>query len=277
MGLPFNFLISTSKHILLYEKNNVRSLHTGSGVYFGIAKGHGLYFIIGRNNFDGTGGGFTDSLNSLVIIDSTFTVKGEIPIGFVKDGHQLLFKDDSLYICNTGYDIITKLTADNQMSHITFSDSYGKDICHYNSINFYENKWYVTQHRTEFGKDDGGISIYDNEWKRLDYIEIGKHIHNCVVDGDYLFATDSYNGQLVKINLKDKNDKVIYPILKGYLSRGIIIKDGYLLCGLSEFDVREKRHLEKNGRISVFKYPEIEFLDQIIIEGIGQVNDMLLI
>lgn len=276
LDLPFRFLISTSQAVYLYDLG-LRKIHEGNGVYFGISSKSPQYFVLARNNFDGTGGGNPNGINSLIIFDEEFKALGDVQLeDFVKDGHQIYCKDNILYVCSSGLDAISKIHSDGRLAYITFGESFGNDICHYNSINYYNDKWYITQHRTEKGKDNGGVSIYDSDWKFLEFIEVGKHVHNCNVKDGFLWVTDSSNGAIVRIELNNPSNKVTFPVLTGYLSRGLIITDQFLLCGLSEFDTRENRHSHKNGRISVFKYPEIEFLDQIIVPNCGQINDLFL-
>jgi len=275
--LPFNFLVATSKAVYLNSSKELLKIHEGNGVYFGLTANYPQYYVLARNNFDGTGGGNPNSMNGIIIFNKDFKTLGSVDLDFVKDGHQILYKDSSLYICNSGLDAISKIHSDGRLAHITFDVSFGQDICHYNSISSHNDRWYIAQHRTEVGKDNGGISVYDNEWKFLQFIEVGKHVHNCIVKDGFLWVANSYTGTLVKIDLNDTNNKTEYTVLKGYLSRGLIITDEYLLCGLSEFDSRENRHANRSGRISIFKYPEMEFLDQIIISDCGQINDLLLV
>ncbi len=274
MSLP-NFLISTSRAIYLY-RDKLEKMPQDHGVYFGLTKIPEIgYCALGRNNFDGTGGGNPNGVNSLEFIDKNFNHLSTVRAEFIRDGHQILYKDESIYITNTGLNCITAVHKSGKGANIQLYDELGTDVHHINSINWHDDKWYLNQHRREFGQDNGGIAIFDNNWKFLEYIEVGKHTHNCLIKDGFLWVSDSDNGQLFKINLETK-DKTVFPIDQR-MTRGLIITNEHLLIGLSEKDTRENRHKNKTGRIKVYLYPSMEWVHTIEIPDCGQVNDLLLL
>lgn len=268
------FLITTSRKVLLYDNGNIREILNG-GVFFGVCKlpGYG-YTVLNRNNFNGTGGGNPDSTNRLEFLNENFDYVQTAFLDFIKDGHQITCVDDIIYVTNTGFNVITSLQKTGEAGHIEVYKEVGKDINHINSINFYNNKWWLCQHRM-YDKDDGGVAVFDSDWRFLCYYNIGKHAHNAVVKDGHLWSTDSDNGQIIKINLETK-ERIEYSIAHNLMTRGLIITDDYLVVGLSEFDVREKRHAEKTGQVAFYKYSTMEYVSSLELPGVGQVSDLLL-
>lgn len=277
LNLPFKFLIATSKSIFLYSNNEISKLLDG-GVFFGLTQLKDQYIALNRNNFDGTGGGNPNGINSLDFFNSEFKHIGGVELGFIKDGHQIYAdENEDLIITNTGLNMLTKISQDGKILNLIPNPEHGKDVHHYNSISKYKNTWMVNQHRSKEGLDDGGVMLFNENWTKIDYIPIGKHVHNCKGCDGFIWVTKSYDGKLVRVNMSDINDRVEYDISPGHLTRGIIIAHEYLLVGLSEFDNRDNRHKNKTGRVKVYKYPEIKYLDTIEIPDCGQVNDILLV
>lgn len=278
INLPFSFLISTSRGIFSYKDSVIDKIYNG-GVCFGLCKLIDQYVVLNRNNYDGTGGGNPNGVNSLEFFDTSLKYLGGIGLEFIKDGHQLYADENNdLYITNTGLNIITRISQDGKILNFLPNPESGSDVHHYNSINKDKDRWLITQHRSKSGQDDGGVTIFDKDWNKINYKVVGKHVHNCVVHDGFLWVTKSYDGELVRNNFDSPMPGTsTYSIAPGYLTRGLIFKDSYLLVGLSEFDTRDNRHGAKTGRIKVFKYPEIEYLDTIEIPDCGQINDLLLI
>lgn len=273
MNLDFDVLITTSRFVYLYTKGQLKTLLSG-GVFFGICKSPNGYIVLNRNNFDGTGGGNPNGYNSIEYFDKSFQHTGSIQLDFIKDCHQLYCdSDNNVLFTNTGLNLITQITLDGQIGHFAPDKEYNKDINHYNSIYFSNDRWYLCQHRKN-DKDDGGIAIFDNQWKFIEYINIGRHAHNCLVQDGYLWSTDSDNGELVRINLETK-ERNNFKVGNDLMTRGITISGDKILIGLSEPDTRENRHTNKTARIGIYKYPEIEYIDTIEIPDSGQLNDLL--
>lgn len=276
MRLPFKFTINTSKKILFYDNGEISLLKDGNGVYFGgTAHPDYGYIVLARNNFDGTGGGNVFGCNLLEFFDKNFTYFGGGNIPFVDDGHQIFYRNDIIYLVNTGRNVISTLQKSGEVGYIQLYNEIGIDHHHINSINFHDNKWYICQHRMK-DKDDGGVAIFDDNWKFIEYINIGKHAHNCFVYDGYLWSCDSDNGQIVRVDLVTK-ETLQYSIAHKLMTRGILIKDGFLLVGLSEYDTRENRHGNKTGKIAVYQYPEMMYIGEIVLDDVGQVNDLVFI
>ncbi len=273
MNLP-KFIITTSKSVFLYH-NGLNEISKGRGVYFGVTQYVNGCIVLARNNFDGTGGGNTKGTNSLEFFDKDFNYKGHTDVPFVIDGHQILAVGNDLYITNSGLNIVSKINIDGTVEPIRLYTEMGRDIHHINSINFYNGEWYITQHRRNYGMNDGGIAIFTKHWSFNQYIDIGKHPHNVVIKDGFIWSTDSFNGKLVKINLNDHNDRTIYEINSRLLTRGLIVTDQYILVGLSQHDIREKRHDAHDAYIYVYDR-SMKFIENIILSNVGQLNDLLL-
>jgi hypothetical protein len=276
MNLPFNFLISTSKSLWMYKENKLKELQSGRGVYFGLAKTDSFYVALARNNFDGTGGGNPNGVNSLEFFDLDGNYKHNVSLDIIKDGHQLLYKDGSIYVVNSGYNLITKLFPDGDSKHLAVMGEYGEDIHHLNSISYNNGLFFIAVHRDKKGEDNGSVRVYESNLKFVTSFHIGKHCHNASIKDGFLFSCASKDGKLIRFDLNNPQDKTEYAVTGGYLTRGIIITDQYLLLGLSEFDTRENRHGSKTGRINIYEYPSMSYLDVIQIPDCGQVNDILL-
>ena len=271
------FLITTSKSVYLYD-NGLKEIHTGNGVYFGVTRcGLDRYIVLARNNQDGTDGGHIAGINSLIFFDENFKKINEVQLDIIKDGHQICcdFKGD-LYICNSGLNLITRIQQNGKADNLCLNGMYGEDINHYNSLSFKNDYWYICRHRSEHGKDDGGILIFNKDWNFLTSVEVGKHAHNAIEKDGFVWSTLSSEGKLVRIERANLLNRKVYNIAPGFLTRGLVITDEYLLCGVSEFGVRSERHKEKDAYIYTFKYPEIEYINKITLNGCGQLNDILL-
>lgn len=276
MDLPFKFLISTSKGVYLYKDSQITKIYQG-GVCFGLAKLIDQYIVLNRNNYDGSGGGNPNGVNSLEFFDLNFHHIGGVSLEFIKDGHQIFVDDNQdVIITNTGLNVLTKITQDGKISNLFPNPERGQDVHHYNSISKYKNLWMINQHRSQSNQDDGGVLLFNENWEKIEYVPVGKHAHNCLGRDGFIWVTKSYDGKLVRIELESKN-KVEYDIAPGYLTRGLIITDQYLLVGLSEFDHRDSRHKSKTVRIYIYDYPSITYVDKIEIPDSGQCNDLLLV
>lgn len=279
MNLSFNFLVATSKALFLYRNNEFKKLQDSKGVYFGLTCDNTYYIALARNNFDGTGGGNTNSPNSLEFFDQNGDYMNSVSLDkLILDGHQLFYKQGALYIANTGANLVTKLFQDGDFKHIAPFTEYGKDINHINSIAYHKGLYYVVCHRDKEGDDNGSVKVFNTDWSYITSFYIGKHAHNAVICDGFLFSCSSKDGKLVRFELNNPENKVEYDIAPGYLTRGIIISNDIILVGLSEFDTRENRHIGTTGKIRVLKYPEMEFIEDIVIEDkCGQINDLLLV
>ncbi len=277
MEITFKFLIATSKKLILYENGKLTTLQDSKGVYFGTTKLDNFgYCFLARNNFDGSGGGLTNSINSFEFFDLKFEYLYSISLqGLVKDGHQIYCKDDIIYITNTGVNCITTVQKSGEVNHIQLYNEIGEDIHHINSINYYNGYWYINQHRKTRGLDDGGVAIFDNNWKYVDFIDIGKHCHDVIFQDNCLWSSDSDVGEIIKVNLSNK-EKLTYLIDSALMTRGLAINNDYLLVGLSEYDKREMRHKSKTARVKIYKHFNMEHVVTIEIEGVGQLNNLLL-
>lgn len=274
MQLDFSFIISASKGLYIYKNNKIQQIFVG-GVMFGISSYRNGYIALNRNNYDGTGGGMnTNSENSLEFFNKDFVHIHTLKVPCIKDGHRITVYNDDLYVTNTGMNLITKIKFNGEVTNFAPDEKYGKDINHYNSISFNNDKIYICQHRKN-EKDDGGVSVFNKDWQFLEYINIGKHAHDCEVFNNFLYSTDSFAGNLIKVDLTNKK-QISFPITK-YMTRGIIIKDDIILIGLSEFDSRESRHLPKMGRIMAYRLSNMEYLGLIELPDAGQINNLLLI
>lgn len=270
-----NLLISCSRGLYLFKDGHIDKRYD-SGVLFGIAM-HPDYgcIVLNRNNQDGSGGGHVAGVNSLEFFDKNYTRVGGGQMDFIKDGHQILCKDDILYLCNSGLNLITTIQKSGEVGHIQLYNEVGLDKHHINSVNFHDNKWYVCQHRFQ-DKDDGGVAVFNNNWKFIEYILIGKHCHNALIKDGFLWSCDSDNGQLIKINLESR-EKTAYSISHNLMTRGIVINGNFLAVGLSEYDTREMRHKSKTARVNFYSYPDMVYLSQIEISDAGQCNDIIAI
>lgn len=280
--LPLQFLISTSKKILLYNNGIITDIDKDNGVYFGLCHINNIgYAALARNNYSlkyGMGGD-PNGANSLEIFDKNFIKIHSLKLDIIKDGHQLLYKDDFIYFCNSGRNLITKIRFDGYVENIAPFKFFGSDFHHINSIKYHNGYYYIVSHRTSVGSDDGSITVYDSNWSLIHLIKIGDQSfpHDVVIKNGFLYTCNSKDGKIISYELSNFNKKEEYIIDGNRITRGLLITNEFLLCGLSEFDTRENRHFNKLGMIYAYKYPEMEFIGKMELDGAGQCNDLLLV
>ena len=276
MNLP-DFLVSSSKAVFLYKDNQFKEVSIGDGIWYGLTKYPEGFIFLTRKNLNGTDGGNPNATNTLEFYDKEFKLTGHNSNIDTRDGHQILCIGNVLYVCNSGKNTITYIGRLGYGNHIClYPSEVGLDVHHMNSISFYDDKFYICQHRTKFGLDNGGVSVWGKGWNFIEHIEIGTHAHNAQIKDGFLWSCDSENGVIVKINL-DTKERQEYSVSHDCMTRGLAINENFLLVGLSERDTRERRHFNKTGRIVIYSYPDMKFFHELKLDGVGQINDILLV
>ena len=175
-----------------------------------------------------------------------YSFLGTIDVPLFVNTHQILKSGHILYATNTSNDTIgiyDLLTGENKfLSVIDFQvlnevptplDAYSHDNRHVNSIYEYENKIYFCLHN--LGKRMSQFGYFDKDTLKGEFIgEAGYCAHNIVVINNHLYSLSSGTGEIIEINLANKNiQKVRVVNEETTFLRGLDVYQNKLFIGCS--------------------------------------------
>lgn len=194
---------------------------------------------------------------------------------FFSDLHQILYYKNTLYITDTGRDCVYKW--DEHNIDKVFSLENHQYNRHINSLWFDNNDdLWLACHNWASKNDRNSFCLQlDKSFDIVDRFDIGKDIHNVMVDRNYLYVCDSGNSIFYKINLFDKTDKSIL-FLSGFC-RGLASTEKYLLVGSSPRMCKEQRMETCDCIIYLIDKSSFNIVDKIVFQDIGMSVDLRIV
>lgn len=264
----YSFIASTANMLLLVENGSVTKLMPGW--FYGITWDTKQIYLMSRHSpdiFIWTGEDEIDQCEKVPFLHN------------IDDAHQILWYDDILYITNTGYNRIEVFDKKQERFYqwASYPNDFEKAPDHINSIWFYNDEFYVCEHR--YGKSPARIRILDKDFtikRTIEFYDLDCcGIHNVYIEDDILY-TLSVNHLIqkhlitkeVKLNdIRSHNDI-------GYL-RGFARNENNFYIGESIVTSREDR---RKGDSSVLILDnDLQVVEIIKLKGTGQLHDIRLL
>ena len=230
-----NFLVSTSQSLILINSGtfDIKTIHHGSGLYYGICSNQDFIFVASRNRQVSSRiprsrekGNIKIFTHKLDYVDTLY------PPFALRDIHEIKWHQNKLWITCSYDDLIVIWDGHNWIKWFPEYNDYlsPKDLKHYNSICFDSNIIYLLAHR--WGKSM--IYLYDiNSLKFLSKFSLGVMSHNLWFDSGSLHTCSSHEGTIIT-----RNKVIANP---GGFTRGYSSNDEYRIVGKSEIAERSKR------------------------------------
>lgn len=265
-------LVTTSKSILHVDSRTgeISEVHTGAGLYYGIATDDNAkrIYIMARNNADPfnylSKEERSKEQSKVLVMNRLLQVVDEIlPPHAVTDFHQATFHKGKLWITCTILNAI--YIYDFSSWEVWYPlESEGKkdrDINHFNSISIMDNKIHIVAHN--FGESE--VLIFDIDSRELEKrVLLGSCAHNIWYKNGTLWVCDSANQSLCG------SDGSSVP-LRGFTRGAAGSRHGFFIgsSGLAERNNRK----DVDSQIHVLNW-KLEYLRSIPIEGFGQILEI---
>ncbi len=264
-------LVTTSKSFLAIDSETAKEkiIHTGKGLYFGIALADDCIFVGARNSddcFDYLGRQSSER-GEILVFDYQLQLQKIIQAPFaLRDIHQILWFDNKLWVTCSLDNLVAIYDRNSWEKWYPSEDisARGEDINHFNSL-FYDGKQlYVLAHN--FGASEIWRFNYPS-LELIDKTKIGYQGHNIWTygDGDF-FTCNSLNGSVASVQGKH--------IEIGGFPRGVVATADKTYIGTSDIAERSERS-EVSSKIIVFDM-NWQRLAEFRIEAQGQLLDMRL-
>lgn len=267
------FLVSTSKSVLLYRNNRLTTVTRNDGLYYGITwNEHNIYIYRRNKKSEGNNGEiaiFSKDLKQIGVIEY------ELP-----HAHQILYYDKFLYITELVTNSVIKINVENSDYEIKNWTGLYTDINHINSMWKDINSFWVIYHNltntqgSEFSNSQ--IVELDNKLENVKRtITVGKGIHNITRIDNKLYFCNSDASTISVYDLK-KNGIMKENNLKRW-TRGLGINRDKIVVGTSptceERDARE----QGNAEIYLLNRADLSILSRLIIPNEGSVYEIRLL
>lgn len=266
-------LVTTTKSFLLVNSlGEIKPIHRGSGLYFGLTKGDDGYFYVAARNSDPTGNNkFIEPDRErgeiLVFDESLDFVKSISPEGFrLQDLHGIGFWKGTL-ICTASYgDILATYNGSEWKEWVPLEkkpNARYRDCYHLNSV-YGDDKLYVLAHNW----NDGSFVIeFEDLYTQPKNIikNMGIQSHTVWKEEDKLYTLSSKQGSVVS------NAGDCIPI--GGWIRGMASTESNYYIGLSPTATRDNRAFG-DGKIMVYD-KSWKLQDEILLEEEGQVLEII--
>jgi len=167
---------------------------------------------------------------------------------FIKDIHQIYYRNDYLYVCNTGLNDICRLNTKTFSFEFLNLFDYSENN-HINSFQYNEGYYYICLHNHN---NPSVIKKYDEKFRHvMDYNNIGNQNHNILINDGILYTHDSFGGFLMCVDVdtgKVLERKNLRPMPTSehssdfYFGKGLAKCKDYFYVGLNYFGEGEERN-----------------------------------
>ncbi|GAA5142031.1 YncE family protein [Thalassotalea piscium] len=260
-----SFIVTTSHSVIFLNiENNISiTIHSGSGLYYGVAKLQQHYYVACRNNIDSYHS--ETEKCELIILDDSLKEVGRISPDFdFGDVHGIVAIDNEIWCTSTADNSIVIWNSDTKVWRKWYPVAErGKDYNHFNSIvKLPYNRLGLVAHNK--GKSTHYIFHIDT-LELIETFDLGMHAHNLWLDENNAFFTcSSAEGLLV-----NTHNKVIRI---GDFPRGVAVSSKYSLVGMSELSLRELRD-QTDGYLRCFDH-DWRYLFDLIYPNQGMILDV---
>lgn len=265
-------LVTTSKSILkvFTKTGEIKEVHTGAGLYYGIAidKTSDHIYVMARNNADpfnyvSKEERLKEQSKILVLNRSLQLIDEFLPPHAITDFHQATFHKGKLWITCTILNAI--YVYDFKSWEVWYplqqEGKVDRDINHFNSISIIDNQINIVAHN--FGESE--VLIFDIDSKELvRRVSLGNCAHNVWYKNDELWVCDSAKQALISSNGSSVS-------LEGF-TRGVAKFSGGFYIGSSGLSERSNRK-DVDSQIHVLN-TQLEYEKSIPVKGFGQILEI---
>lgn len=266
-------LVTTTKSVLLVNSSGeIKPIHRGLGLYFGLTKGPDGYFYVASRNSDPSGDNKfippdKEDGEILIFNESLDFVKAIKPIDFkLQDLHGIGFWKNNL-ICTSSYgDAIAIYDGSNWNRWIPLERKENvkyRDCYHFNSV-YGDDKLYILAHNW----NDGSFVLeFDSLYSQPTNIirNMGFQSHTLWKEDDKIYALSSRYGSVVS-NCGDS-------ITIGGWIRGMASTESNYYIGISPVSDKKNRGFG-DSKIMVYN-KSWDLQDKIILEDEGQILEII--
>lgn len=270
--MPNRFLVSTTHHLLAVEpaSGQMWRIHSGSGLYFGLAEGPGrLLYVACRNTVLGPNDNQVRSAEqgSILVLDSNFHVCEELRPEFpLRDVHGIGCFDGRIWV-TCSYD---NMVAIYELASGKWSKWYpapnpahrDRDVHHFNTIRFMDGRVCLLAHH--FGPSE--LLFYTYPDLQLDSpISLGRMAHDIFPFNNALATCSSADGWIVNMHGR--------RLRTGNFPRGFAAAAEGNLLGMSMHAPSDKRQ-DQDGILRWYT-PDWRFQTDYLLPRVGMVLDVL--
>jgi len=266
------FLVSTTHHLLAIEPEShmLWRIHSGAGLYFGLAKGpDGVIYAACRNTAFGPEDETVraSERGSVLVLDANFRMCDELRPAFpLRDLHGIAYFDRRLWI-TCSYDnmvAIYDLATGDWNRWYPVADSVDRDVHHFNTIRFLEGQVCLVAHH--FGPSE--VFFFDYPSLRLAAtVPLGRMSHDLFLYENAIATCSSGDGWIVNRNGR--------RLRTGGFPRGVATTPSGNLVGMSMQSPRGQRQYQSG--ILRWYDPDWRFKTDFTLKDIGMVLDVLAI
>ncbi len=263
-------LVSTSLSLLEVDlKNNqIRTIHQGKGLYYGISIGKdGHIWSAARNRMASSGINPDSEHGSLLVFDRNYNLIEEISPEFaLRDMHQIKWNEDSLWITCSRDNSIVIYNRINWEIWYPLPEDYAAnhDVHHYNSLMFADNGVWLLAHN--FGNSE--LLHFELPQRRLQRrIPLGQIAHNIWREDGLLTTLSSGDGTMV-------DERGGTRTLGGFPRGHTRLADGSHVIGVNEYAERALRD-KTTSRIQIYD-SEWNSESAVQLDGEGMILDIQL-
>jgi len=194
-----NLLITTSHSLLELnvENSNIRNIHSGSGLYYGITSSDEKIFVAARNRMVSSAVPVEEECGEIMVFDRCLNLIGCIDSPFpLRDMHEISWHDGSLWV-TCSYDNFIAIWDGNAWERwfpLQEDRTDCHDVHHYNSFLFEEGRLWLLAHNQ--GASELLAFSFHNK-SLIGRIKIGSHAHNVWREGSQLFILSSGDGKVI--------------------------------------------------------------------------------
>lgn len=260
---PLAIIVNTATGDVIHEVPMPHEMRALKNRPFGIAH-------------NGKGNWYIASNAAIATLNSHFLLT-HLQTGLPENIHQLYHDPVSqeLWVVATSIDSLLAINTENHTTRrfclltdkwIPF-DAPGSDTQHFNSITWYDDRFYIVAHR--LGKGSSFVRTYDRAMHRTSVWQAGREAHNILEYGDQLVLLDSRGGRIVSNKGIDIN--VCEP---HHYARGMVISpEGIAIVAVFEFGNRDTRNTG-DAYLRAFDLRSGQKVQDIVLTGTGNIQDI---
>jgi hypothetical protein len=270
--MSIRLLVATVHHLLAIdpEQRRMWRVHSGSGLYYGLASGPGgLLYAACRNTVLWPAPGVVDGRatehGSVLVFDREFQICDELRPDFaMRDLHGIACYDDRLWVTCTfdSFIAIHNLRTGRWDRWYPCPDESDHDVLHLNTVCFVTDGVWLVAHR--FGPSE--LMLFGFPGLQLQSkIQLGTMAHNVFLFKESLATCSSGDGYLVNCDGKRLNT--------GNFPRGVARTEHGNLLGISLSIPRDQRAISD----AVLRWYDTDwrFRLDFLLRGVGMVLEIL--
>ena len=272
MGRISGFLLTTTHHVLVFDgQDRFFRVHSGKGLYYGIAQDDRHTYISCRNQTIGPvdAKARAEETGSILILDSAslLPVAEILPEEFpLRDVHGIAHFDNKLWVTSSFHNLVAVFDVTARCwtkwypsIHPTARD---RDVNHFNTIVSDGENVCVLAHNN----GPSHLLFYQRSSLELNTVlELGRQAHDIFPADGGIGTCSSVEGMLVA--------STGWKLRTGAFPRGVAYGGDAILVGLSQMAQRSLRH-EMSGVVRRFT-PQWHYAADYVLPGVGMVLAIL--